>query len=98
MSHGKICYLEIPAITAEALVEDRLTIRWTGAAGARFGSNLVRRRLSEIAPPRQLRRSASTAATSERRGFGQATLTSTLGRRVQCQLIFSSCVWAKNAY
>jgi hypothetical protein len=30
------------------------TTRWTGAAGACFASNLMRRRLNEIAPPGQL--------------------------------------------
>jgi len=33
-----------------------ITTRWTGAAGACFASNLVRRRLKGIAPPGQLRR------------------------------------------
>src|SRR5882724_8746595 len=39
----------------EAVVDRRgITTRWTGAAGACFASNLVRRRLNEIAPPGQL--------------------------------------------
>jgi hypothetical protein len=39
------------------------TTRWTGAAGACFASNLVRRRLREFAPPGQLRRWAATYFT-----------------------------------
>jgi hypothetical protein len=36
-----------------------LTNRWTGAAGACFASNMVRRRLDEFAPPGQLKRWAT---------------------------------------
>lgn len=40
------------------------TTRWTRAAGAGFATSLIRRRVLRLAPPRQLRRSASYVTSS----------------------------------
>ena len=45
------------------------TNRWTGAAVACFASNLVPRRLNEIAPPGQLRRYAANVVMLKRHVF-----------------------------
>ena len=54
-----VCYVRIAKRLIARVIQRRdPTTRWTGAAGACSASSLVRRRVNEIAPPGQLKRSA----------------------------------------